>query len=44
MFLTAGPDRELGNVDADASRMAKAVAKQIETFMITQKWISATSH
>jgi hypothetical protein len=30
-------------VQADASRMAKAVAKQIEEFMITQKWISPPS-
>jgi hypothetical protein len=28
-----------GTVQADASRMSKAVAKQIEEFMITQKWI-----
>src|SRR5262249_50218865 len=28
-----------GTVQADASRMAKAVAKQIEEFMISQKWI-----
>lgn len=33
-----------GTVQADASRMAKAVAKQIEEFMITQKWISPPSH
>jgi hypothetical protein len=33
-----------GSVQADASRMAKAVAKQIEAFMINQKWISAPSH
>ena len=33
-----------GTVQADASRMAKAVAKQIESFMITQKWITAPSH
>ena len=33
-----------GTVQADASRMAKAVAKQIEAFMITQKWISGPSH
>ena len=32
-----------GTVQADASRMAKAVAKQIEGFMNTQKWISAPS-
>jgi hypothetical protein len=32
-----------GTVQADASRMAKAVAKQIEEFMITQKWISPAS-
>ena len=32
-----------GTVQADASRMAKAVAKQIEAFMINQKWISAPS-
>ena len=31
-------------VQADASRMAKAVAKQIEVFMITQKWITTPSH
>jgi len=29
-----------GTVQADASRMARAVAKQIEKFMISQKWIS----
>ncbi len=28
----------------DASRMAKAVAKQIEGFMIDQKWIAAPAH
>jgi len=33
-----------GTVEADASRMAKAVAKQIEAFMISQKWISDPSH
>jgi hypothetical protein len=33
-----------GTLQADASRMAKAVAKQIEAFMISQKWISAPSH
>jgi hypothetical protein len=33
-----------GSVQADAARMAKAVAKQIEAFMINQKWISAPSH
>jgi hypothetical protein len=27
-------------VEADASRMAKLVAKQLEIFMIDQKWIS----
>jgi hypothetical protein len=27
-------------VEADASRMAKLVAKQLETFMVDQKWIS----
>jgi hypothetical protein len=27
-------------VEADASRMAKAVAKQIEKIMVHQKWIS----
>jgi hypothetical protein len=32
-----------GTVGADASRMAQAVAKQIEGFMISQKWISAPS-
>jgi len=32
-----------GTVQADASRMAKAIAKQIEAFMINQKWISAPS-
>ena len=32
-----------GTVQADASRMAKAVAKQIEAFMNSQKWISAPS-
>lgn len=32
-----------GTVQADASRMAEAVAKQIEQFMITQKWISPPS-
>ena len=32
------------SVQADASRMAKAVAKQIEGFMITQKWVSPPSH
>jgi hypothetical protein len=26
-------------LEADASRMAKAVAKQIETVMATQKWL-----
>jgi len=30
-----------GTVQADASRMAKAVAKQIEAFMNNQQWISA---
>jgi Domain of unknown function (DUF4410) len=29
-------------VEADASRMAKLVAKQIQTFMVDQKWISNT--
>lgn len=29
-----------GTAQADASRLAKAVAKQIESFMVTQKWIS----
>jgi hypothetical protein len=29
-----------GTVQADASRMAKAVAKEIQGFMITQKWVS----
>ena len=33
-----------GTVQADASRMAKAVAKQIEAFMITQQWITGRSH
>ena len=33
-----------GTVQADASRMAKTVAKQIEGFMISQKWISSPSH
>ena len=33
-----------GTVEADASRMAKAVAKQIEAFMIAQKWIDGPSH
>ena len=37
----AGDRKE--TVQADASRMAKAVAKQIETFMISQKWISDAS-
>lgn len=32
-----------GTVQADASRTAQAVAKQIEQFMITQKWISSGS-
>jgi hypothetical protein len=30
-----------GTVQADASRMAKAVARQIEEFMNSQKWIFA---
>jgi len=30
-------------VEADASRMAKLVAKQIQTFMTEQKWISNTT-
>lgn len=30
-----------GTVQADASRMAKAVAKQVEDFMTCQQWISA---
>ena len=29
-------------VEADASRMAKLVAKQLEAFMVDQKWISTT--
>ena len=29
-------------VEADASRMAKLVAKQLEAFMADQKWISTT--
>lgn len=33
-----------GTVQADASRMAKAVAKQIEGFMIAQKWMSPPAH
>jgi hypothetical protein len=33
-----------GTVQADASRMAKAVAKQIEAFMVSQKWVPAPSH
>ena len=32
-----------GTVQADASRMAQVVAKQIEQFMTTQKWISLPS-
>jgi len=32
-----------GTVQADSSRMAKAVAKQIEEFMKSQQWISAPS-
>jgi hypothetical protein len=27
-------------VEADAARMEKLVAKQLETFMVDQKWIS----
>jgi hypothetical protein len=35
----AGGDRN-STVEADASRMAKLVAKQLETFMADQRWIS----
>ena len=35
----AGGDRN-STVEADASRMAKLVAKQLEAFMAEQKWIS----
>jgi hypothetical protein len=33
-----------GTMQADASRMAKAVAKQIEVFMVHQQWIPALPH
>ena len=35
----AGGDRN-STVEADASRTAKLVAKQLETFMADQKWVS----
>src|ERR1700755_678524 len=35
-----GVSDKKSTVEADASRMAKLVAKQIETFMVDQKWIS----
>ena len=37
----AGGDRN-STVEADASRTAKLVAKQLETFMADQKWVSNT--
>jgi Domain of unknown function (DUF4410) len=38
--VAGGVGDKKGTVQADASRMGKAVAKQIEGFMISQKWMS----